>query len=85
MIFKTRRKTQKFNWTDKTWINDEYQCPVCKQWFRCKRGNVEHHITLLAKEEAFKKSLGMKNSCKHLTILKRNVHILKDKMKIIWK
>lgn len=84
MKFKERKKRQKFAWSDRVWTKFELQCPICKEWFGDGRQNVEHHITLKAKEEAFRFMLGATKSIKHFTFYKNNT-VRVNRTKNLWK
>lgn len=70
-LFNSRNKKEMF--LGKQYAYTEYQCPVCKVWFKAYLDNrgVLLHVTRMGKQEAVAKALGEIKKIPHFTFWKR--------------
>lgn len=73
-LFKYRLRKSKF--LGKGYEFEEYQCPVCKQWFNSYHNSyntmaVRMHITLRGKGEAVARQLGEIKKAPHFDLWKK--------------
>lgn len=87
MKFKEKNYKKYNKYTKRTYQHNEQQCPACKKWFESiGRGtNIRQHIRIIAKEEAFYKSLGIIKKTPHLNFYIKSVVVVPHSQKFIWK